>query len=120
MVSIPFLIVLFLTYCRLSTGIRALDHAVGTYYAFKKGMIFSESIAESLYRPLVSHPVKILCYAAMADLFKYLPISMANPTDIEARQKLLIAAWMSLWPTKFEEYRLVPFVCGTFCTITTA
>jgi hypothetical protein len=56
----------------------------------------------------------------MADLFKYLPISMADPTDIEARQKLLIAAWMSLWPTKFEEYRLVPFACGAFCTITTA
>ncbi|KAJ6543863.1 alcohol dehydrogenase IV [Mycena capillaripes] len=66
----------------LSTGIRALDHSV-----------------ESLYRPLVPHPVKILCYAAMADLFKYLPISMAEPTNVEARQKLLVAAWMSLWPT---------------------
>ncbi|KAJ6510287.1 alcohol dehydrogenase IV [Mycena vitilis] len=71
----------------LSTGIRALDHSV-----------------ETLYRPLISHPVKILCYAAMADLFKYLPISMADPTNVEARQKLLVAAWMSLWPTKFEKY----------------
>ncbi|KAF7354892.1 Alcohol dehydrogenase IV [Mycena sanguinolenta] len=71
----------------LSTGIRSLDHSV-----------------ETLYRPLVSHPVKILCYAAMADLFKYLPISMTDPTNVEARQKLLIAAWMSLWPNKFEEY----------------
>ncbi|KAF7330835.1 Alcohol dehydrogenase IV [Mycena venus] len=70
----------------LSSGIRALDHS----------RIF--------YRPLVSHPVKMLCYVAMADLFKYLPISAADPTNIEARQKLLIAAWMSLWPTKFEEY----------------
>ncbi|KAJ7929121.1 alcohol dehydrogenase IV [Mycena leptocephala] len=77
---------------------RALDHQ-SVHISLQK---------ESLYRPLVPHPVKILCYAAMADLFKYLPISMANPTDIEARQKLLIAAWMSLWPTKFEEYRLVP------------
>ncbi|KAF8211613.1 alcohol dehydrogenase IV [Mycena galopus ATCC 62051] len=71
----------------LSTGIRSLDHSV-----------------ESLYRPLVPHPVKMLCYAAMADLFKYLPISKADPNNVEARQKLLIAAWMSLWPTKFEKY----------------
>ncbi|KAJ7163809.1 alcohol dehydrogenase IV [Mycena crocata] len=71
----------------ISTGIRAVDHSV-----------------ETLYRPLISPPVKILCYAAMADLFKYLPISMADPTDVGARQKLLIAAWMSLWPTKFEKY----------------
>ncbi|KAJ7767391.1 iron-containing alcohol dehydrogenase [Mycena maculata] len=71
----------------LSTGIRALDHSV-----------------ESLYRPLVSPPGKIMCYAALADLFKYLPISKADPTNIEARQKLLIAAWMSLWPTKWDTY----------------
>jgi len=71
----------------LSTGIRALDHAI-----------------ENFYRPLVSHPAKILCYAATADLFKYLPISKAEPTNVEARQKLLIAAWMSLWPVKFEKY----------------
>ncbi|KAJ6510283.1 alcohol dehydrogenase IV [Mycena vitilis] len=62
----------------LSTGMRALDHSV-----------------ETLYRPLIAHPVKILCYAAMADLFKYLPISMADPTNVEARQKLLLASWMS-------------------------
>ncbi|KAJ6567367.1 alcohol dehydrogenase IV [Mycena vulgaris] len=71
----------------LATGIRAVDHCV-----------------ENLYRPLVSPPVKILCYAALADFFKYLPISMADPTNIEARQKLLNAAWMSNWPTKFEKY----------------
>ncbi|KAF7331652.1 ATP-dependent DNA helicase PIF1 [Mycena kentingensis (nom. inval.)] len=70
-----------------STGIRAVDHCV-----------------ESLYRPLVSPPAKNLCYAALADLFKYLPISQADPTDVEARGKLLIAAWMSLWPTKWEQY----------------
>ncbi|KAK7061312.1 alcohol dehydrogenase IV [Favolaschia claudopus] len=71
----------------ISTGIRALDHSI-----------------ESLYRPLVSHPAKILCYAAMTDLFKYLPLSKAEPDNVEARQKLLIAAWMSLWPTKWEQY----------------
>ncbi|KAJ7725073.1 iron-containing alcohol dehydrogenase [Mycena metata] len=71
----------------LSTGIRAVDHAV-----------------ENLYRPLVPHPCKILCFSALADFFKYLPISKADPTDIEARQRLLVAAWMSLWPTRFEKY----------------
>ncbi|KAF4620435.1 hypothetical protein D9613_000745 [Agrocybe pediades] len=71
----------------LSTGIRALDHTV-----------------EQLYRPLVSHPVKVLCYAAMADLFKYLPESKADPANIEARQRLQIASWMSLWPMKLEKY----------------
>ncbi|KAJ7499415.1 iron-containing alcohol dehydrogenase [Mycena latifolia] len=71
----------------LSTGMRAVDHCV-----------------ETLYRPLVSPPVKILCYAALADFFEFLPISMADPADVGARQKLLIAAWMSLWPTKWEVY----------------
>ncbi|KAF8161165.1 alcohol dehydrogenase IV [Crassisporium funariophilum] len=71
----------------LSTGIRALDHAV-----------------ENLYRPLVPYPVKVLCYSAIADLFKYLPESKANPTDVNIRQKLQIASWMSLWPMKQEKY----------------
>jgi alcohol dehydrogenase class IV len=71
----------------LSTGIRALDHSV-----------------ENLYRPLVPHPVKVLCYAAMADLFKYLPESKANPSSMEVRQRLQIASWMSLWPMKLEKY----------------
>jgi len=71
----------------LSTGIRSLDHSV-----------------ENLYRPLVPHPVKILCYAALADLFKFLSESKANPTSIEARQRLQIASWMSMWPMKLERY----------------
>ncbi|KAF9464993.1 alcohol dehydrogenase IV [Collybia nuda] len=71
----------------LSTGIRALDHTV-----------------ETLYRPLVPIPVKILCYAAMADLFTYLPLSKANPSSVEIRQKLQLASWMSLWPLKLEKY----------------
>lgn len=71
----------------LSTGIRALDHAV-----------------ENLYRPYVSHPVKILCYAALADLFEYLPKSKDDPQNVEVRQKLQVASWMSLWPMKLAKY----------------
>ncbi|KAJ8515275.1 hypothetical protein ONZ45_g7278 [Pleurotus djamor] len=71
----------------LSTGIRSLDHTV-----------------ETLYRPLVPHPVKILCYSALADLFKYLPLSRDHPENVEYRQWLQIASWMSLWPTRFEKY----------------
>ncbi|RPD63712.1 alcohol dehydrogenase IV [Lentinus tigrinus ALCF2SS1-6] len=71
----------------LSTGMRAFDHAV-----------------ESLYRPLVPPPIKHLCYAALADLYTYLPKSKADPNDVEARQKLQIASWMSLWPLKLETF----------------
>ncbi|KAI0644566.1 iron-containing alcohol dehydrogenase [Trametes meyenii] len=71
----------------LSTGIRALDHAI-----------------ENLYRPLIPPPLKHLCYAALADLFKYLPESRANPKAIDVRQKLQIASWMSLWPLRLEKY----------------
>ncbi|KAF8345905.1 alcohol dehydrogenase IV [Amanita rubescens] len=71
----------------LSTGIRAVDHAV-----------------ENLYKPLMAEPLKALCYAALSDLFKYLPISKANPQDVEVRQKLQLAAWMSLWPAKRDKY----------------
>ncbi|KIM69257.1 hypothetical protein SCLCIDRAFT_104102 [Scleroderma citrinum Foug A] len=71
----------------LSTGLRALDHAV-----------------ESLYRPSAIPPIKVLCYAAIVDLFKYLPMSKEQPNDLDIRQKLLIAAWMSLWPTRLEKH----------------
>ncbi|KAJ8079675.1 hypothetical protein PM082_011262 [Marasmius tenuissimus] len=71
----------------LSTGIRALDHAV-----------------ENLYRPLIPPPLKHMCYAAIVDLFKYLPESKANPEAVDVRQKLQIASWMSLWPIKLEKY----------------
>ncbi|OCH89003.1 iron-containing alcohol dehydrogenase [Obba rivulosa] len=71
----------------LSTGMRAVDHAV-----------------ENLYRPLIPPPVKYLCYSALADLFKYLPQSKADSSDVAARQKLQIASWMSLWPIKLEKY----------------
>ncbi|KAJ3790825.1 alcohol dehydrogenase IV [Lentinula aff. detonsa] len=71
----------------LSTGIRALDHCV-----------------ENLYRPLVPPPLKAMGLSALADLFKYLPESKANPKSVEIRQKLQIASWMSLWPIKFGKY----------------
>ncbi|KAH7874730.1 alcohol dehydrogenase IV [Lentinula edodes] len=71
----------------LSTGIRALDHCV-----------------ENLYRPLIPPPLKVMGLSALADLFKYLPESKADPTSVEIRQKLQIASWMSLWPLKLEKY----------------
>lgn len=71
----------------LSTGLRALDHAV-----------------ENLYRPLVTPPIKALCYQALRDLFENLPKSKANPQDVAVRQKLQLASWMSLWPMKLEKY----------------
>jgi len=74
----------------LSTGMRALDHAV-----------------ENLYRPLVPPPIKYMCYGALADLFKYLPLSKENPQAIDIRQKLQLASWMSLWPMTLERYSAV-------------
>ncbi|KAJ3508811.1 hypothetical protein NMY22_g16495 [Coprinellus aureogranulatus] len=71
----------------LSTGIRSLDHAV-----------------ENLYRPGVSYPVKQLMYAALKDLFHYLPLSKKEPANVEYRQRLQIASWMSLWPMKLAKY----------------
>jgi hypothetical protein len=68
----------------------------------------SENRSENLYRPLVPHPVKILCYAAISDLFKYLPISKTSPGALDVRQKLQLASWMSLWPLKLEKYRCGP------------
>ncbi|KAG0706128.1 alcohol dehydrogenase IV [Suillus ampliporus] len=71
----------------LSTGMRALDHAV-----------------ESLYRPGVPLPVKTLCYAAIADLFRFLVLSKKDSGDLVSRQRLQVAAWMSLWPRKIEKH----------------
>lgn len=103
---------------RLSTGIRALDHAVGEsgfndiIYAVLTTSLLS---LENLYRPLLSHPQKVLCYAALADLFKYLPESKADPRSVDARQRLQVASWMSIWPMKREKYRYGsmcnPLVC---------
>lgn len=69
----------------LSTGMRALDHAV-----------------ENLYRPGVPLPLKKLCHAAIADLFRFLVLSKKDSEDLVARQRLQIASWMSLWPCEVE------------------
>ncbi|KAH8078071.1 iron-containing alcohol dehydrogenase [Cristinia sonorae] len=71
----------------LSSGLRALDHAI-----------------ESLDRAggLTSIPLRYLAYGALKDLFEYLPACKANPDDLEIRQRLQVAAWMSLFPNRIE------------------
>jgi len=66
---------------------------------------------ETLYRPLVPYPVKVICYEAISLLFKYLPISKQNPGDVAVRQKLQVAAWMSLWPTTLSKpvFVVIPY-----------
>ncbi|UPX11386.1 uncharacterized protein EKO05_0001992 [Ascochyta rabiei] len=69
----------------LSTGMRALDHAV-----------------ELMYHPLASEvPTKRLCLEAIKDLFTYLPQSKANPDNSEVRTKLFLACYASLFPFLF-------------------
>ncbi|OLL23177.1 Maleylacetate reductase [Neolecta irregularis DAH-3] len=69
----------------LSSGIRALDHAV-----------------ELLYHPQASeYPSKQLALRAIADLFEYLPKSKKDCDDIDARQHLQLAAFGSLFPFLF-------------------
>ena len=64
----------------LSSGIRALDHAV-----------------ESLYAP-GTHPINdVLEVEAIRKLFTYLPHSKAHPEDLDARTELQLAAWMSFF-----------------------
>lgn len=58
---------------------------------------------ENLYRIGTPLPIHALCYAAIKDLFTYLPQSRERPEDVEVRQKLQIAAWMSLWPLQMEK-----------------
>ncbi|KAI8975868.1 hypothetical protein BD414DRAFT_497167 [Trametes punicea] len=65
---------------------RTVDHAV-----------------ETLYRPFIPPPLKHLAYAALADLFKFLPASKEKPQAIDIRQKLQIASWMSLWRIEMEK-----------------
>ncbi|KAI0674770.1 iron-containing alcohol dehydrogenase [Trametes maxima] len=70
---------------------------------FSSGMCAIDHAVETLYRPFVPPPVKHLAYAAIVDFFEYLLISKTNPHSIEVRQKLQMASWMSLWPTKLEK-----------------
>jgi alcohol dehydrogenase class IV len=62
----------------LSSGIRALDHAV-----------------ETLYSPGY-HPINdVLALQAIVDLFAYLPQSQGDPENLAYRQLCQQAAWMS-------------------------
>ncbi len=70
----------------------------------------TDVLPENLYRPGVAFPVKVLCNSAIADLFKYLSASKANPQDVEVRQRLQLASWMSIWPMTLERYGLVKFI----------
>ena len=66
----------------ISTGIRALDHAVETLYA--RGV----------------HPINdVLALEAIRKLFTFLPHSQSRPDDLEARTELQLAAWMSIFET---------------------
>lgn len=71
----------------LSTGIRALDHAI-----------------ETLYRPGAAYPQQQLALAAIRDLFTYLPqcSEAKDQQDLMARAKLQVAAWMSLFPARLD------------------
>jgi maleylacetate reductase len=62
----------------LSSGIRALDHAV-----------------ETLYSPGY-HPINdVLALQAIGDLFEFLPRSKAEPDNLGFRERCQLAAWMS-------------------------
>jgi len=64
----------------LSSGIRALDHAV-----------------ETLLAP-GAHPINdVLALEAIRALFRYLPRSKEEPNDLDARTELQLAAWMSFF-----------------------
>ncbi|KAK0525108.1 hypothetical protein OC835_005721 [Tilletia horrida] len=65
----------------LSSGMRALDHAV-----------------ESLYRPDPSPALRNQWLGAIRDLFHFLPLSKAEPKDVGVRQRLQLACYTSLSP----------------------
>ncbi|BFZ58240.1 hypothetical protein PYCC9005_005302 [Savitreella phatthalungensis] len=65
----------------LSTGIRALDHAV-----------------ETQYRPYAPPFIQLLAQHAAADLFRLLRQHKQQGHDPQLNQQLLVAAWHSLFP----------------------
>ncbi|SLM35919.1 Alcohol dehydrogenase, iron-type, conserved site [Lasallia pustulata] len=66
----------------LSTGIRALDHAV-----------------ELLYHPTATEvPARQMCLMAIEALYTYLPQSRREPGNEEVRTRLQLAAFASLYP----------------------
>ena len=66
----------------LSTGIRALDHAVEIQY---------HAMATEV-------PAKQLALTAIAGLFEYLPKAKADPKNEDVITRLLLAAFSSLYP----------------------
>lgn len=65
----------------LSTGMRALDHAI-----------------ELLYRPGFSTALQATALGTVRELFHLLPASKKNPDDLAIRQRLQLACFNSLWP----------------------
>ena len=66
----------------LSTGIRALDHAV-----------------ELMYNPAATEaPCKLLSLTTIQKLFEFLPKYKANPKDKDAITECMLAAFTSLYP----------------------
>ena len=66
----------------LSTGIRALDHAV-----------------ELMYNPASTEsPTKPLCLSSIQALFEYLPKYKTDPKNEDVITKLMLAAFTSLYP----------------------
>ncbi|ORY80467.1 alcohol dehydrogenase IV [Protomyces lactucae-debilis] len=70
----------------LSTGMRALDHAV-----------------ECQTRTYTPPPIRSLGLAAIQKFFHLLPACKADPDNVEIRQRLQIAAWESMFPFLQEE-----------------
>jgi len=70
----------------LSSGIRALDHAVETLYAPDP----SDGAG--------THPINdLLALEAIRLLFLHLPLSQQQPGDLATRTQLQLAAWMSFF-----------------------
>jgi alcohol dehydrogenase class IV len=52
---------------------------------------------EQQYRPNAPLPVRALAREAAGTLFESLRACQQNSTDVQARQRALIGAWLSLW-----------------------
>nr|WP_263326599.1 iron-containing alcohol dehydrogenase [Neobacillus sp. Marseille-Q6967] len=64
----------------ISTGIRAVDHAV-----------------ETLYTPVPNSINTSLALQALKKLYDYLPLSKENPANLEYRLECQVGAWLSLF-----------------------
>jgi len=52
---------------------------------------------EQQYRPNAPLPVRVLAREGAGTLFESLRACHKNPTDVEARQRALLGAWLSIW-----------------------